>query len=247
MKWLRMLALVVGIIAVVVLIVAGPGTRFGVWSFRLGLSLLRYAAYLGIAAVVLAIIALIATMASPPVGARGGPIGVLVIALVLGAIAFLVPWGFVQKAKGKPPIHDITTDTRNPPEFVAVLPLRRNAVNPSKYEGDSVAALQQKGYPDIRPLELSVPPGQAYSKALAVAHDMGWAIDAADSSAGRLEATATTAWFGFKDDIVVRVRPDSAGSRVDVRSVSRVGKGDFGTNAARVREYLSRMAQNGRS
>jgi uncharacterized protein (DUF1499 family) len=68
---------------------------------------------------------------------------------------------------------------------------------------------------------------------------------AADSSAGRIEATATTPWFGFKDDVVIRVAPDPAGSRVDVRSVSRVGQSDVGTNARRIRAYLARLAAGG--
>jgi uncharacterized protein (DUF1499 family) len=71
---------------------------------------------------------------------------------------------------------------------------------------------------------------------------MDWQIVSADTAAGRLEATATTRWFGFKDDVVVRIRPDATGSRVDVRSVSRVGKSDVGTNAARVRTFLARLA-----
>jgi len=78
-------------------------------------------------------------------------------------------------------------------------------------------------------------------RALAAARASGWAIVAADSAAGRIEATATTAWFGFKDDVVVRVAPEGTGSRVDVRSVSRVGKSDVGANARRIREYLERV------
>jgi uncharacterized protein (DUF1499 family) len=236
MTVLRALAVLVAIVAVLALALAGPGTRFGVWDFRFGLSLLRYAAYLGLAAVVLALVAL--ALSRPPRRGRGSLAG----ALVLGAIAFLVPWSFQQKAKGKPPIHDITTDPKDPPAFVAVLPLRRDALNPAEYGGDSVAAQQRRAYPDIAPLDLPVAPARAFDRALSAARAMGWAIDAADPAAGRIEATATTSWFGFKDDIVVRVRPEGAGSRVDARSVSRVGKGDLGTNAARVRAYLARVA-----
>ncbi len=236
MRWFRALAVLVAMIAVLALLLAGPGTRFGLWNFRFGLSLLRYAAYLGVAAVVLVLVVLAATRP------HGAGLGLLIVAFVFGAAAFLVPWGFLQKAKGTPPIHDITTDTQNPPTFVAVLPLRKDALNPATYGGDSVAEQQRRAYPDIKPLELDIPPAKAFDRALAGARAMGWTIDAADSTAGRIEATATTAWFGFKDDIVVRIRPDSAGSRIDVRSVSRVGKGDIGTNAARVRAYLARLA-----
>jgi uncharacterized protein (DUF1499 family) len=73
---------------------------------------------------------------------------------------------------------------------------------------------------------------------------MGWELVASDSAAGRIEATATTPWFGFKDDVVVRVRPDGSGSRIDVRSVSRVGKSDVGANAKRIRTYLADIASH---
>jgi uncharacterized protein (DUF1499 family) len=81
-------------------------------------------------------------------------------------------------------------------------------------------------------------PADAFQKAPAEASKMGWAIIDANEEQGRVEATATTSWFGFKDDIVVRIRPDGFGSRVDVRSVSRVGTDDLGTNARRVMAYL---------
>jgi uncharacterized protein (DUF1499 family) len=233
---LRVLAILVAGVAILLLIGAGPGTRIGLWNFRTGLGLLRWAAYVGIAGAVLALIALAG--ARP----RGGGLAALLIALVVACTAFVLPWRWAQQAKRVPPIHDITTDTQDPPAFVAALPLRAGAANPAAYGGDSVAALQRQGYPDIRPLHLDAPPTTAFARALATAKTMDWQIVSADTAAGRLEATATTPWFGFKDDVVVRVRPDATGSRVDVRSVSRVGKSDVGTNAARVRTFLARLA-----
>ncbi len=238
MKALRGVAVLVGFAAILMLVIAGPGTRFGMWNFRIGLALLRYAAYVGAAAFVLSLIALVV---SRP---RGGALVLLVVALAFGCTAFVVPWKFLQRAKRVPPIHDITTDTHDPPQFVAVLPLRENAMNSATYGGDSVATLQRKAYPDIGPLQLSIPPGQAFERAVTAAKAMGWRIDAADSTTGRIEATAATPWFGFKDDVVVRIRAEGNGSRVDVRSVSRVGKSDLGTNASRVRAYLARLASS---
>jgi uncharacterized protein (DUF1499 family) len=232
----RVLAIVVAIIAILALLIAGPGTRLGLWNFRTGFTLMRWAAYLGIAGVVLTLIALVATRP------RGGGLVALLVALLAAGAAFVLPWRSAQQARRVPPIHDITTDTQNPPEFVAVLPLRADAPNPATYGGDSVAALQRQGYPDIRPLHLDVPPAEAFARARAAAEAMDWQIVSADTAAGRLEATATTPWFGFKDDVVVRIRPDGTGSRVDVRSVSRVGKSDVGTNAKRVRTFLARLA-----
>jgi uncharacterized protein (DUF1499 family) len=234
----RELAIAVAAIAILLLIFSGLGTRIGLWNFRFGIGMLRWAAYFGIAGAVLALIALVVTRP------RGTGLVALLVMLVLAATAFVLPWRMAQRAKSVPPIHDITTDTQDPPEFVAVLPLRARAgaENPATYGGDSVAALQRQGYPDIHPLHLDVPPAAAFARALETLTAMGLDTVATDSAAGRIEATATTKWFGFHDDVVVRVRPDSTGSRVDVRSESRVGRSDIGTNAARVRAFLSRLA-----
>ena len=107
---------------------------------------------------------------------------------------------------------------------------------------EAIAAQQQKGYPDIKSLIVTTPPAETVQRAIDAARASGWEIVASDAPAGRIEATDTTRWFGFKDDIVVRVRPEGPGSRIDVRSVSRVGKSDVGANAKRVREFLSRLA-----
>jgi len=144
-------------------------------------------------------------------------------------------------ARNKPPIHDITTDTADPPPFVAIVPLRRDARNPVEYGGPAVAAQQREAYPDIAPLSLPVPPAQAFERAERAARGQGWEIVAAVPAEGRIEATDTTRWFGFKDDVVIRVRPEGAGSRVDVRSVSRVGRGDVGTNARRIGQFLDAL------
>jgi uncharacterized protein (DUF1499 family) len=228
--------MVAAAVAILLLIGAGPGTRAGLWDFRTGLGLIRWAAYAGLAGAVLALVALAVTRP------RGAGLWILLTTLVVAGAAVVLPWRWSQQAKRVPPIHDITTDTQDPPEFDAVLPRRSGAPNPAEYGGDSVAVLQRQAYPDIRPLHLDASPEVAFARALATARAMGWEIVGADTAAARIEATATTRWFGFKDDVVIRIRPEAAGSRVDVRSVSRVGKSDVGTNAARVRSFLARLA-----
>lgn len=225
------------VIAALLLLLAGPGVRLGLWTFGTGFSLMRWGAYLGLA---VAVIALLQLLSSRTRGPQPWP---LLGALALALLAAGVPWYWLHVAERAPPIHDISTDTQDPPLFVAVLPLRAGASNPAAYGGPEVAAAQKRGYPDIGPLELAgTPPASAFDRALAAARAAGWAIVAADSAAGRIEATATTGWFGFKDDVVIRVRPDGSGSRLDVRSVSRVGGSDVGTNARRIRAYLRRVA-----
>jgi uncharacterized protein (DUF1499 family) len=231
---IRRLGPVIAGIAILLLVAAGPGARLGLWDFRTGFSLFRWGAYLGIFAAGLGLLSLL--WRSPGTGVMAP-----VAAIVLGAVAALVPYRWMRQAERVPAIHDVTTDTERPPEFQDVLPLRADAPNPAAYGGPEIAALQREAYPDIAPLTLQVPPGEAFRRALAAAEGMGWEIVAADSASGRLEATASTAWFGFKDDVVVRIAPEGAGSRVDVRSVSRVGKSDVGANAERIREYLDRL------
>jgi uncharacterized protein (DUF1499 family) len=161
--------------------------------------------------------------------------------LVLGVIAAGIPLKNINTARHSP-IHDVSTDRDNPPQFVAVLPLRTaaKAANSTDYDAKT-AELQKETYPDVGPLHLDVPPAQAFDRAAAAAKEMKWDIVATDPAQGRIEATATTFWFGFKDDIVVRITADGSGSRVDVRSLSRIGKSDVGANASRVRAYLAQV------
>jgi uncharacterized protein (DUF1499 family) len=140
------------------------------------------------------------------------------------------------------PIHDITTDTEDPPPFVALLALRRTTFNGPDYGGEKIARLQKAAYPDIQPLDLAEPPARAFERALAAARAMGWRIVAAVPEEGRVEATATTPLLRFKDDVVIRVTSRGAGSRVDVRSKSRLGRSDLGANAKRIRAYFRALS-----
>lgn len=232
---LSRLVLLVAIVAAILLLIAGPGTRMGWWDFRAGFSLMKYATFIGIGAAALALIGLLV-----PRVRRGGA-GLLVVALVLGLVVAYVPWQGMRTARSVPPIHDISTDTQQPPAFVEVLALRADASNPSVYPGDEVAAQQRIAYPDLQPLRLDVGADAAFDRALAAAESMGWEIVAADKASGRIEATDTTFWFGFKDDVVVRVQGDAGSSVIDVRSVSRVGQSDVGKNAQRIRSYLAEI------
>ena len=237
MKAWRFTAVLLAVVGAVLFAASGLGTRLGLWDFRMGLSMLRYAAYIGVAALVVGVPAVLLARA------RGAQRVTLIVAVLLAAATVGVPYRLSQSAKGVPPIHDISTDTNDPPVFVAVLPLRATATNSAEYAGDSIAALQRAAYPDVQPIAMPVAPSQAYTRALSAAQAMGWSIVATDSLAGRIEATATTTWFGFKDDVVVRIRAAEQGSTIDVRSVSRVGRSDVGANAARIRAYASEIAK----
>jgi uncharacterized protein (DUF1499 family) len=230
--------LLFAVIAILIAAVAGSGTRWGAWDFRVGFRLLSWGSYVGIAALALSLVGLVLTR---PGKARRGFLRALFGFLIsLGLLGYLGKWLWV--ARTVPAIHDISTDTENPPRFVAILPLREDAPNPADYGGPEIAEKQRKGYPDLHPLLLKVAPDRAFERALAAAREMGWIVVQADPLSGRIEATDTTLWFGFKDDIVVRVASAGNGSRIDVRSVSRVGRSDVGTNAKRIKAYLRKMS-----
>ncbi len=163
------------------------------------------------------------------------------IALVLSVGMTLNNLLWLRQGQVSPMIHDVTTDTVNPPVFVDLLPLRAAAPNPPEYAGPEAARLQLEAYPEITTLALGISPAVALERAERAAGDLGWEIVTVAPGEGRLEAVATTAWFGFKDDVVVRITPDGAGALVDVRSKSRVGLSDVGTNARRIRHFLARM------
>jgi uncharacterized protein (DUF1499 family) len=221
--------------------VAGPGYRYGVLGLGAAFTVLRSGAELALVAGAAAVVAIVVGAARH---ARRG-LGLGILALIIAGAAFGGPWRMQVQAHRVPPIHDITTDPDDPPVFVDVVPRRVGARNPVEYGGPALAAQQRGGFPDLVPLELGAPPDRVFPAVEAAARALGWEIVAAVPAEGRLEATATTPWFGFKDDVVVRVRPRGGGSRVDVRSLSRIGESDLGVNAARVRAFLSRLRASG--
>jgi uncharacterized protein (DUF1499 family) len=235
---IRVGGLALALLCAAAAVLAGLGSRWGWWHFRTGFQILTWAAYGGLAAAAVSFAGIVMALARAP---RRGLISAS-LGLALGLVVVGIPWQLKLTAQRVPPIHDITTDTENPPAFVAVVPLRKDAPNPADYGGPEIAAQQQAAYPDLKPLLLNVSPEQAFGKALAAARVMGWEIVEANARDGRIEATDTTFWFGFKDDVVVRIRAGDQGTRIDVRSVSRVGKSDVGTNAKRIRAYIARLS-----
>ena len=221
MGWPR-IALTLSILAALLVVFSGLGVRAGLWPFPVGFGMFAGAMLMGMAAIGAASIAL-------AVPRLRNPKRMLIAALLLGAASAAMPLEHLRRVKTLPYINDITTDTETPPQFSQPKPYERH-----------FAELQQLGYPGLRPLQLAAPPPQAFARALAAAHAMGVEVVNADEHAGRIEAVATTRWFGFKDDVVVRIAPAGAGSRIDVRSKSRAGRSDVGTNAARIQEFLTR-------
>lgn len=170
---------------------------------------------------------------------RGSGATKAIITALVG-LCMLAPmiYGVVKPVKRGPPIHDITTDTSNPPVFLFLDDSREGAKNTLVYAGDKEAEIQKKLYPYIAPIQSDIAPDLAFEKALNIAKEKGWEVVAQDPAALRFEAIARTPVFAFVDDVVIVVTPKAQGSRLDIRSVSRVGRSDQGINAARISDFI---------
>lgn len=238
--WIARLALVAGFIAAVLVAGAAPAYRYADVGLGNAFGLMTWGVYTAAAAALLAIVWVVAAAVTR--STEGLMSFILALVLAIGAAYF--PLAMRDAASKVPAIHDITTDTANPPPFVAVAPLRANAPNGVDYKADKNVTKQQEAYPDIQPLIApDVAPADLFKRAEATARAMNWEIVAAEGAEGRIEATDTTAWWGFKDDIVIRVAAEGTGSRLDIRSMSRVGGSDIGKNAERIRAFLSRLKE----
>jgi uncharacterized protein (DUF1499 family) len=234
---LAWLAMAVGVIAAAAALLSGPSYRLQWLSLAFAFQVLRWATFGAIAGAATALLAWVLLASGH---ARRGRM-VATASFLLSVLVAVPPLYLYEQAQRLPKIHDISTDTDDPPAFVAVLPLRQGARNPVDYRPDT-AAQQKLGYPDIAPARLELLPAKAFERAERAARAMGWQIVTVAPDALRIEATDTTLFFAFKDDIVIRVRPSAQGSVVDMRSLSRVGGSDVGANAKRVRAFLGKLA-----
>jgi len=232
------LALALGLACGAAALLAGPGYRMGWWSLGAGIQTVRWAATVAVAG---ALVALISALVLRIAKAKRSAFSLAVAALAVNLLVAGPPLHLYREAQRLPAIHDISTDTDRPPQFVAVLPLRKEARNPVDYP-PATAAEQKRGYPDILPMLIDASPAFTFERAERAARAMGWDIVAVAPQDGRIEATDTTLLFGFKDDIVIRITPQAQGSIVDVRSLSRVGGSDIGTNAKRIRAFMQELS-----
>lgn len=233
------LGFLLAIVALVLLALVPITYRTGLLHFRTTFFyLMQPAAYVGIAAYV---ISLISFLIWAMVSATGR---YLLAGLVIGGLMFYVPWYYNHVLNTVPRIHDISTDTENPPTFSpAVLQARAAEPESNSVERDPKVAPQQKeAYPDLAPMKTALPPAEAFKRALAAAQAMsGWTIVTNDPATGRIEGRQRTLFMGFTDDFVIRVHPEGSGSRIDMRSESRQGVSDLGANAERIRRYLAAL------
>jgi hypothetical protein len=245
-----------------------PTSRLAIWSRRIagfalvasflaiiivrsGLLEIRPALATFAGALAIAVVALLVALAAFVViwmeGLAGMAAALSAMAMSLALLAYPAYLGY--KAYKLPRIYDITTDPIDPPRYEALARLRPRDANPVIYAGLYAAEQQRIAYPDVGPLGTNATPEAAYSASLAAVNRRKWrVVDARPPQAGRreghIEAVARTPIMGFRDDVVVRVRAEPDGARIDARSSSRYGEFDFGTNAKRVRDLINEIEDN---
>lgn len=215
-------------------ILSGYGYQWGWWHFSFGFTIIPWGTGAAVLGGVLAGIGLIKLSPKTKNFIIAGSLSVL---LMIAAL-FNISYWYIEVQEGYPPIHDITTDLENPPAFDAIVPLRADAPNPVEYAGPETAETQRSFYSDLGSHYTSLDYDEAYTKALETAREMPWKLVGESREEGRIEAYHKLAWFGFIDDVVIRVDTTENGSKIDVRSKSRIGRGDLGVNAKRIRSYL---------
>ena len=238
-KWWASALMIGAVVGLVCLLLGALGTKFGIWGFQGGFMLLGVGTVLAVVVFFLGVIAAIYCMSKKlQAEFRAIITGVLISVVMLGAMG-----SQFMAATSVPAIHNISTDTQAPPAFDKLIAIREaeEGTNPHEYDAEALAELQKQAYPQVKPLISALSPADMLGQVAQLLEDMGMEVVNSDAQAGRVEATDTTFWFGFKDDVVVRVRPEGSGCVVDIRSVSRVGQSDLGKNAARISEILAAL------
>jgi hypothetical protein len=213
--------------------------RFGVLEVRPAMATLFAALGLAGLSILVALAGFIAIWQN---GSRG--MGRILLALLLDVLILAYPAYLAVQYRKLPAIHDITTDSIDPPKFETLARLRNvDGANPAVYAGLYSAEQQRLAYPEIDTVQLDVPPQKAYEVALGVVTKRKWRVVDARAPQpprreGRIEAVARTPVMGFREDVAIRVLPDGVGSKVDIRSSSRYFEGDLGSNAARVAKLI---------
>ncbi|MEH6454402.1 MAG: DUF1499 domain-containing protein [Psychromonas sp.] len=233
--------LIIAITALFTILIMMFGARLDLWEPIVGFGYIRN--YLDPIAYSVFSLGMAGYMHQKTTNNRKGTIKALIATLIgLGLLSPML-FGKIQPATPAPAIHDITTDTDNPPVFLVLDETRAGAKNSLIYAGKKDADIQKKSYPDIAPIHSDLAAPDAFNKALNIAKEKGWEIVAQDPKAFRFEATARTLVFAFMDDVVVVVTPLDNTSRIDMRSVSRIGRSDKGVNAARISDFTRTFKQ----
>ncbi|MGM8938102.1 DUF1499 domain-containing protein [Psychrobacter glaciei] len=231
---MKVLVSLVSLIAFLLVALPGPLYKYGIVDLGTAFTGFKFGVFAGIAALILLVLQMIFKRKTVTLGST-------VIALLLSAIAIAMPLSMMNKGKSVPPIHDISTDLINPPKFEAIAPLRADAPNPVEYAGEATAKQQRDAYPDLQTLTYTQSQSELVKATEQAVNNLGWELVNSDADKGIIEATDSTMWFGFKDDVVVRVTDNGNERLLDIRSKSRVGGSDLGKNAERIHNFINEL------
>ena len=255
--WVRAAAIAAGLLPVYYLCIA-MGTKYGLFNWATGFALLTLTVGPILCALVLLVGIIGIALAGLVKPRRGWRLGLL--SMFIPCAALLMVAEPMLASRRAPPLHDVSTDLIEPPRFSASVAAERALSSGSnsldldhaRTPGDPVYGaaagrlsieVQQVAFPDIQPIPVGVPKSRALAAAQGAAQELGWTIDRVDTSGGTIEARAKSFWYGFIDDIVIRVTPVGAGAVIDVRSSSRAGPIDLGANAERIRAFTKQIAK----
>ena len=231
---MKVLVSLVSLSAFLLVALPGPLYKYGVVDLGTAFTGFKFGVFAGIATLILLVLQILFKRKTVTLGST-------IMALLLSTIAIAIPLSMLNKGKSVPPIHDISTDLVNPPEFVAIAPLRADAPNPVEYAGVEVATQQRAAYPELQTLNYPQSKSELVEATKQAIDHLGWQLVNIDADQGIIEATDRTMWFGFKDDVIVRITDNGSERLVDIRSKSRVGGSDLGTNAERIHKFIEEL------
>lgn len=231
---MKVLVSLVSLSAFLLVALPGPLYKYGVVDLGTAFTGFKFGVFAGIATLILLLLQILFKRKTVTFGST-------IMALLLSTIAITIPLSMLNKGKSVPPIHDISTDLVSPPEFVAIAPLRADAPNPVGYAGVEVATQQRAAYPELQTLHYPQSKSELVEATKQVIDHLGWQLVNIDADQGIVEATDRTMWFGFKDDVIVRITDNGSKRLVDIRSKSRVGGSDLGKNAERIHKLIEEL------
>ncbi len=231
---MKILVLLVSLAAFLLVTLPGPLYKFGLVELGTAFASFKYAVITGIAALILLMIQLLFKRKTSSFTSAA-------VAIIFSLIAIIMPLRMMSTANSVPAIHDISTDLTTPPEFEAIAPLRADAPNSIEYAGNETAKQQSKAYPELQTLSYTQSKAVLVAAIEQTAQNLNWNLVNTDPNTGLIEATDSTLWFGFKDDVVVRVEDKGSERLVDIRSKSRIGSSDLGKNAERIGTFIKEL------
>jgi uncharacterized protein (DUF1499 family) len=238
-RWWAYLLLITSVLVLALLPTAALGYKLNLLNLQMSFGLLSVVIFGGVLVLILSAVSVFMSRRKDLKNElRLSIVALIIVVLPLGVMGYQI-----LKARGVPPIHDISTDTDNPPVFARAIALRGEGSNTLDYgtadlPAERLAALQRDAYPHIKTVHSDLASDLVFDRMIEIVSMNNHELINKDRQNGLIEAVSTSFWFGFKDDLVIRIQASQNGTSMDIRSVSRVGQSDLGANAARIGKLI---------